>query len=489
MKYELNGGANHKSNPSSYIYDGKTKVALKDPTRTGYTFGGWYKNKSLKGQVTELGAEDLGNITLYAKWTLNKYTIAFDGNGATSGKVNALTKREYGKEYTLSENRYKLTGYTFTGWNTRADGKGTTYADKAKVKNLTAENGVTVTLYAQWKKTDFKITYELNGGTNHKNNPATYQMLDYGKEIYLQNPTQTGYKFKGWYCKTKKITSIQWDRAEDLTIEAKWEPIEYIVVYDGNSPHSGHMTTKEDLKNVEDPEKRYYKCYHLYDDVFQLEENAYKKNGYTFAGWNTKPDGSGKSYKNGAKVSNLSTKDGEIVVLYAQWESKNKIVYNMNGGTNNKKNPTAYSPSKTTKLKNPTRKGYTFKGWYKDKKFKKKVTQIKKGTTGKVTLYAKWAKVSVKKTTLSSAKNSKSKKIIVKYKKSSGAKGYEISYSTDKKFKKSVTKKTSTKTSYTISKLKKGKTYYVRVRAYKLDSAGKKVYSKYSKAIKVKVKK
>ena len=79
-------------------------------------------------------------------------------------------------------------------------------------------------------------------------------------------------------------------------------------------------------------------------------------------------------------------------------------------------------------------------------------------------------------------------------KKTSGAdkftnNSYEISYSTDKKFKKAVTRKNTTKTSYTISKLKKGKTYYVRIRAYKVDSTGKKVYGKYTSVKKVKVSK
>ena len=124
-----------------------------------------------------------------------------------------------------------------------------------------------------------------------------------------------------------------------------------------------------------------------------------------------------------------------------------------------------------------------------DKKFKKKITTIKKGTKKNYTLYAKWEKIKVNKTELTSAKNNKSKQIALKYKKVSGAKGYEISYSTDKKFKKSVTKKTTSKTSYTIKNLKKGKTYYVRVRAYKKDSAGKKVYSKYSNVKKLKISK
>ena len=72
--------------------------------------------------------------------------------------------------------------------------------------------------------------------------------------------------------------------------------------------------------------------------------------------------------------------------------SKYSIQYKLNGGKNNKKNPSCYYNGKSIKLKNPTRKNYVFKGWYMDKKFKKKVTTIKKGSVGKKTLYAKWQK-------------------------------------------------------------------------------------------------
>lgn len=125
------------------------------------------------------------------------------------------------------------------------------------------------------------------------------------------------------------------------------------------------------------------------------------------------------------------------------------ITHKLNKGTNHENNPAVYYKEKIT-LKSPTRKGYAFKGWYTDKKCKNKISTIKKTAKKNYTLYAKWEKVSVKKTSISSAKNSKSKSIVLKYKKSSGAKGYEISYSKDKKFKKSVTKKVTTKTSYTI---------------------------------------
>ena len=165
-----------------------------------------------------------------------------------------------------------------------------------------------------------------------------------------------------------------------------------------------------------------------------------------------------------------------------------KITYKLNKGKNNASNPSTYYGKKVT-LKKPSRKGYAFAGWYTDAKFKKKITSISSSAKSDYILYAKWTKVKVAKASLTSAKNSKSKQILLKYKKVSGAKGYEISYSTDKKFKKAVTKKNTAKTSYTISKLKKGKTYYVRIRAYKVDSIGKKVYGKYSSVKKVKISK
>ena len=164
------------------------------------------------------------------------------------------------------------------------------------------------------------------------------------------------------------------------------------------------------------------------------------------------------------------------------------ITYKLNKGKNNASNPSTYYGKKIT-LKNPSRKGYTFAGWYTDAKFKKKIKTIESSAKCDYTLYAKWTKVNVAKVSITSAKNSKSKQILLKYKKISGIKGYEISYSTDKKFKKAVTRKNTAKTSYTISKLKKGKTYYVRIRAYKVDSTGKKVYGKYSSVKKVKVSK
>jgi len=115
--------------------------------------------------------------------------------------------------------------------------------------------------------------------------------------------------------------------------------------------------------------------------------------GYKFDGWYTD-----KNFKN--KVKKLTKKNA---TLYAKWSQPYTIKYVMNKGKNHKSNPKKYGGTIT--LKNPTRSGYTFKGWYADRKFKKKVTKVKNKN---VTLYAKWAKNYKITYKLNGGKNSKS---------------------------------------------------------------------------------
>ena len=208
ITYYLNGGKNNSVNPTSYI-DTTPTITLKNPTRTGYTFGGWYSDSKYTKKVTTIPKGSSGNKNLYAKWTANKYHVAFKGNGSNSGSMSKLSNRTYGSSYVLTANAFKKTGYRFTGWNTKANGTGTTYKDKESVKNLTSTNGATVTLYAQWTPIKYTIKYNLNGGKNNAKNPANYTITT--ATIKLQNPTKTGYAFKGWYSDskfTKKVTTI-----------------------------------------------------------------------------------------------------------------------------------------------------------------------------------------------------------------------------------------------------------------------------------------
>lgn len=184
----------------------------------------------------------------------------------------------------------------------------------------------------------------------------------------------------------------------------------------------------------------------------------------------------------------VTAQDRDMVSASCVVTVYNTVRYNLNGGTNNGGNPSTFYGN-TTKLLNPTRRGYIFKGWYSDKGLKKRVTQITSRNVGNTTFYAKWKKVSVGKTTITSFANKSGKKALVKYKAVSGASGYEIVYSTDKKVKKNRTTVKTKAKSRTLKGLKKGKTYYVKVRAYKTDSTGLVVYGKYSAIKKVKIKK
>ena len=312
-----------------------------------------------------------------AKLTV-QYKVKFDGNESTSGSMDTQTIT-YGSGTKLTANAFKRKGYSFNGWNTKADGSGTSYSNKADGSTLLEKSG-TITLYAQWKKTKYTITYKLNGGKNNSSNPDSYKITT--STIKLKNPTRKGYKFAGWYSDkkcTKKVTQIKKGSTGNKTLYAKWTAHKYTIKFDGNGSTSGSM---DKLKNRK------------YGRTYTLTANAYKKKGYTFTGWNTKKDGSGKSYKNKAEIKNLTSKSGGTVTLYAQWKkTKYTITYKLNGGKNNSSNPDFYKiTTSTIKLKNPTRKGYKFAGWYSDKKCTKKVTQIKKGSTGNKTLYAKWKK-------------------------------------------------------------------------------------------------
>lgn len=124
----------------------------------------------------------------------------------------------------------------------------------------------------------------------------------------------------------------------------------------------------------------------------------------------------------------------------------------------------------------PKRKGYAFAGWY----LGERKYSFEAGVKGNLDLTAKWKKVTVGKGNLLRVKNKKKGKAAVAIKKTAGAEGYQISYAQDRKFQKAGKRITTKKRSLTVRKLKKGKTYYFRVRAYKLDSWGRKVYGKYS---------
>jgi uncharacterized repeat protein (TIGR02543 family) len=214
--YFLNGGTNNTSNPDSYTSG--VGATLSNPTKTGYTFGGWYDNANFTGTaITAISTTATGDVTLYAKWEVNTYTITYNLNGGTNDAANTSTYT-YGVGLTLSNPTQ--TGYAFGGWYDNASFTGT--AITAVSTTTTGD----VTFYAKWTANTYNITYSLNGGTNDAANTATYT---YGIGLILSNPTQTGYTFGGWYDNTgftgTAITAISSTVTGDVTLYAKWTKV------------------------------------------------------------------------------------------------------------------------------------------------------------------------------------------------------------------------------------------------------------------------
>ena len=158
ITYNLNGGTNNSANPSSYnvLYG----VSLKDPSRTGYTFTGWYdgntkitginegKNASFSSAsdlYNQLASRTTGNKTLTANWTPNTYYVYYDANGGSNAP--STTSFEFNSGTGISSSTPTRTGYTFTGWNTAANGTGTAFSPGQAVPN----GWESFTLYAQWE--------------------------------------------------------------------------------------------------------------------------------------------------------------------------------------------------------------------------------------------------------------------------------------------------------------------------------------------------
>ena len=374
IEYVLNGGTNNSANPS-YFY--AQKLSLKNPTRTGYDFAGWYldsgfsqpASQAFSGVTTimqtlgKILAE--GKLTIYAKWTAHSYKIAFNGNGSTSGSMGTKSAK-YGASVTLTSNAYARTGYAFSGWNTRSDGSGSDYANGASVKNLTATDGATVTLYAQWTPKSYTVTFVPNGGSVSPTTKTVTYDRTYGT---LPTPTRAHYTFTGWYTLNSdtKITSASVCHAtQDVVLVAHWKLKTFTVTFD---PNGGSVSpTKKTVT--------YGKAYGTLPTP--------TRTGYTFTGWYT--------LKSGAKITSSSVCHAtQSVVLTARWKAKTSTVtFDPNGGTvSTTKKTVTYGKTYGT-LPTPTRTHYTFTGWYTAKSGKKITSSSVCKATQNYTLVAHW---------------------------------------------------------------------------------------------------
>ena len=216
ITYKLNGGTNAPENPASYNVETET-ITLKDPVKPGYTFAGWYKAEDFTGgAVTKITQGSTGDITLYAKWEPVNYTITYELDGGTNAPENPAGYNVETETITLKAP--VKTGYTFGGWYKAEDFTGNAVTEIAQ-----GSTG-NITLYAKWKLESYTITYELDGGTNASENPASYNVET--ETITLKDPTKDGFAFTGWFespdFSTTKVKEITQGSTGDKTLYARW---------------------------------------------------------------------------------------------------------------------------------------------------------------------------------------------------------------------------------------------------------------------------
>ena len=230
------------------------------------------------------------DITLYAQWG---HTVTFNVNGGTG----TMSSQVANVPTALTSNTFTRLGYTFTGWNTQANGLGVAYADKAMYA-FDAD----ITLYAQWGHT---VTFNANGGTG----TMSPQVANVPTALTSNTFTRLGYTFTGWNTRANGLGVAYADKAmyafdADITLYAQWG---HTVTFNANggtgtmSPQSANVPTA-------------------------LTANTFTRLGYTFTGWNTQANGLGVAYADKA----MYAFDADIT-LYAQWG--HTVTFNANGGT------------------------------------------------------------------------------------------------------------------------------------------------------------
>ena len=236
----------------------------------GYTFGGWNKADGTAWDYASDKVTD--NITLYAKWAANTYTIAFD---TTGGSEIAPITQDYGTQIAVPEAPTRE-GYTFTGW------------DREIPTTMPAEN---MTITAKWKVNQYTITFDTNGGSE-----ITPITQDYGTAITAPaNPTREGYTFIGW---DKEIPTTM--PAENMTVTAQWEINQYKITFDTNGGSEIAPITQD------------------YGTAITAPADPTRE-GYTFIGWD---------------MEIPTTMPAENITLKAQWKDIEKPTGEIIIGTN-----------------------------------------------------------------------------------------------------------------------------------------------------------
>lgn len=359
LSYNVNApaGSNAPGTPASQTVPYNTAAADKSGWAAGdtgkipgYRFDGWYTAPN-GGNKYDFNTPLTGNVTVYAHWIGNGYTVRFTGNGATGGSTPDQAF-QYNIGQNLHRNGFVRDGYTFTGWK-RADNQ-QAYGDGQWVTNLTTQPDGIVTMVAQWSANEAHIRYNPNppagktaGGQGTPNwDGHTGDTPAIGGNGW----TIDGYTFAGWTTSpdgsgARYAPGARWTANGTLTLYAQWTPGQAGLTYDGNGATGG----KTDPQNG------------VTDQKVNVRQNGFTRDGYTFVRWDTQADCRGKAVNPGDKW----TLQGSST-LYACWAGvAQTLTYHGNGATGG--NTAAQSghtgDELTTNANGFTRDGYTFVRW------------------------------------------------------------------------------------------------------------------------------
>lgn len=387
VKYDAGGGKGTMGD-QKFTFDVPQNLSPNAFTRDGYTFTGWKRADTGDSytdgqQVSNLTSTPNGIVTMIAQWTPNPASINYDPNPPTGrtpgGQGTANWTGHTGDTQAIGANGWTVDGYTFIGWNTSADGKGTAYAPGT---TWTA-NG-TLTLYAQWTPGQAGLTYDGNGATGGKTDPQPGK-TDEKINVRDNGFTRDGYMFVTWNtqadCKGKAVDpGDEWTLQGSGTLYACWAGTAQTLAYHGNGATGGNTASQSGKTG----------------DELTTNANGFTRDGYTFVRWDTAKDGSGTAYgegKNGVSQYTMKPAGND---LYAIWKANPASIVYRNGYPN-----TTGSTPDTTGSTGDTvtvsqngfdRPGYTFTGWSTSKRGDPSLNPGDKHTLepGTTTVWAQW---------------------------------------------------------------------------------------------------
>lgn len=314
------GLGNMPSNQTK-TYNVNTTLSSKSPTLPCYTFLGW--STSSNGEVSYQPGDlyiTESNVTLYAIWKPDEYTITYNGDGAQSN-VPASQIKKHGISLTLSSLIPSKNYHTFTRWKDNAT---STYYEAGSSFTTNANS----TLTAQYNINKVTIHYKETDASTVATDQVIYYLNGQGQlnKIQMLKPsdisfTKTGYHIvsgKEWNTLssgngTTYSAQVQYNWVDfgspinennELTLYPKWATNDYKIRFNKNAGKATGTMSDQAM---------------VYNQAKNLTKNIFQRTGYTFIGWNTQANGNGVSYADGVSVSNLTTVHNGIVKLYAQW--------------------------------------------------------------------------------------------------------------------------------------------------------------------------